>query len=154
MKKRIKRLIVIPLLVIALIIAVIPVASTSAARPLYIFTTVEYHINQVPVNSALYSINPSGDVVGVYSETFGGKGHGFSLVKGNPSTFDYPSGENTTLIGISPSGTIVGDYNPTGSELKGPYHWHGFMITKNGNTVDHAYAARKAALRIETCCLF
>ena len=128
MKRRIKRLISLPLLLMALIMAIVPVVSAAAAPPEYIITTIN-----VPTGApnGLYGINPSGDVVGVLLPA----GPGFTLINSKYETYTYPGAWGTSLIGIGPSGEIVGDYAGPGYSTT-YYHWHGFMVTKEGETID------------------
>lgn len=125
MKKRTKKFFILPLLVMAFMMAIIPVVSTSAAPPEYVITT----ISEGSAPNWIYGINASGDLVGCYFPT----GPGISIIDGKLETFTRPEG-GTTLIGIGPSGEIVGDYAAPG-QSDTFYHWHGFMITKFGEYI-------------------
>jgi hypothetical protein len=84
-----------------------------------------------PVGRVLLKMNPQGQIVGGYSDTFG-KEHGFLLSNGNFTTFDYPGAVFTTLCDISPSGdTLLGIYQDANLIL------HGFLLSKgNLSTID------------------
>jgi probable HAF family extracellular repeat protein len=75
------------------------------------------------ISTAVWDMNESGDVVGVYADA-AKKGHGFLLVQGGLlSTFgigtgapyefvsiDYPGAASTAALGINSKGDIVGSY--------------------------------------------
>jgi probable HAF family extracellular repeat protein len=73
-----------------------------------------------------YGINNSGQIVGYYSDTIGGR-HGF-LKDGNTyMSFDYPGSQDTVASGINDAGQIVGGFVSTSS-----IYWNGFV--KDGTT--------------------
>jgi hypothetical protein len=55
------------------------------------------------------AINNSGEVVGGYSET-----HGFTLIGGTYTSFDYPGAIETEPFALNSAGDIVGSYTDTG----------------------------------------
>jgi len=86
----------------------------------YHFETIDVPCSNCPIGiarrTALGGINPSGDIVGVYTDAVG-RQHGFLLSRGQFATVDVPgalAGVGGTLPtiarGISSSGEIVGQY--------------------------------------------
>jgi hypothetical protein len=61
----------------------------------------------IALRTALGGINPSGDIVGVYTDAVG-MSHGFLLSDGQFTTIDVPNAVSTTARAISPTGHIVG----------------------------------------------
>jgi probable HAF family extracellular repeat protein len=69
------------------------------------FTTID-----VPgaVVTNVLGINTAGDVVGTYTTSSNGPGHGFLYSGGNFTLFDYPGASSTLAFGINDSGLISG----------------------------------------------
>jgi probable HAF family extracellular repeat protein len=64
------------------------------------------------VSSAASTVNPSGAVVGFFTDS-GGVGHGYLRYHGTFTTIDFPGATFTFAGAINPKGDIVGEYNDT-----------------------------------------
>ena len=65
------------------------------------------------ISSTASTVNPSGAVVGAYTDS-GGVGHGYLLDKnGTFTTIDFPGATSTFAGGNNPEGNIIGEYNDT-----------------------------------------
>ena len=102
-----------------IVLGLFMLGSDSAAQS-FKFTSVDVPCSNCPGGiarrTAIGGINPSGEIVGVYTDAVG-KQHGFLLSGGQFTTIDVPgalagvAGTLPTVArGISPSGEIVGQY--------------------------------------------
>ncbi len=73
------------------------------------------------VSTSAWDINPSGAVVGSYSDAAGG--HGFLMQDGQFMSIDFPGAKTTNAQGINPRGEIVGYY----ADSQG--HVHAFVAS-------------------------
>ena len=85
----------------------------------------------VPFPGALgtfpYGINNSGEVVGGWWDSNKDE-HGFTLIAGAYTSFDYPGGSETAGFGINSAGDIVGGYNDASGVP------HGFLLSGGAYT--------------------
>lgn len=103
--------------------AVLLFAGAIHADPPFQFSSIDYP-GAVLTNAQ--GINPGGDIVGTYVDTFGNQ-HGFLLSNGTFTSLDYPGAAGTFARGISPDGDIVGSYStPPGT----PPNIHGFLLSQ------------------------
>jgi hypothetical protein len=70
--------------------------------------------------TAANSINPRGDIVGVFG---GSRAHGFLLREGVFTKINFPGARQTFAIGLNPQGEIVGLYEDQGK------NGHGFLLS-------------------------
>lgn len=82
------------------------------------FTTLDFPGSS---STLAWSINKSGDIVGLY--TIAGVSHGFKLTGGRFTTIDYPGAVNTEPYGINNSGDIAGRYRNADGVF------HGFLLS-------------------------
>jgi hypothetical protein len=73
--------------------------------------------------TAVFGINPSGDIVGDCLDQ-DGQQHAFLLSRGVFTSFDFPGALETRAVAINPEGEIVGDY------IASDFTIHGFRLTK------------------------
>src|ERR1700686_2245620 len=65
------------------------------------------------ISSTASTVDPSGAVVGAYTDS-GGAGHGYLPdKKGTFTTIDFPGATSTFAGGNNPEGDIIGEYNDT-----------------------------------------
>jgi hypothetical protein len=85
----------------------------------------------VPFPGALgtfpYGINNSGEAVGGWWDSNKDE-HGFTLIAGAYTSFDYPGGSETAGFGINSAGDIVGGYNDASGVP------HGFLLSGGAYT--------------------
>src|SRR3990170_584346 len=109
------RLNVLFLLTLYLILAV-PLSMASPAT----FSTIDYPGSASTLPGG---INPSGDVVGGYSDS-SFSNHGFILSKGVFTTSDFPGATGTFTQEINSQGEIVGEY------FDSSFVQHGFLLSR------------------------
>ncbi len=91
------------------------------------FTTIDFPNDEQgrpPLFTEANAINPSGDIVGRYTDAVG-KNHGYLLSQGSFTTIDFPASDVnfTGAIGINPRGDIVGRYRTAEGKV------HGFLLS-------------------------
>ncbi len=72
--------------------------------------------------TSAWDINPSGEVVGAYTDG-SGKTHGFLRIGDDFSSIDYPGATGTLPRGINPQGDVVGGYTAADGST------HGFIFS-------------------------
>jgi uncharacterized membrane protein len=92
--------------VVAVLISLLMFTSVVLAQPPPRLATIDY---PGASDTFAYGINPAGDIVGGYFDTFGQE-HGFVLRNGRFTSFEWPGATWTEGWGINPQGDIVGLY--------------------------------------------
>jgi len=78
------------------------------------------------VSSTASTVNPSGAVVGAYTDS-GGVGHGYLRYHGTFTTIDFPGATFTFAGGGNPEGDIIGLYTAAGVN-------HSFLLSNGAFT--------------------
>lgn len=68
------------------------------------------------LTSAAWDVNPSGDIVGAFSDSSGT--HGYLLNRYGFTTLDFPGARNTSPRGMNPQGDIVGFYTDQSGKVR------------------------------------
>jgi hypothetical protein len=71
------------------------------------------------LQTAVYGINKSGEVVGMFVDNVTGRYHGFKLVGTTFTQLDYPGADDTVALGVNSSGDIVGIWDTSSSQANG-----------------------------------